>query len=262
MTTMRATLCFLSILLLSACATTERHGPLTPEKDPAEWQGTSAAVLGGAGNKSPYTVFGEQYEVLPDSLGYIEIGVASWYGRKFHGRLTSNGEIYDMYRLTAAHRNLPIPTIVQVTNLDNGRKALVRINDRGPFHDDRLIDLSYQAAVTLGFADKGTAPVVVEAIDERNYPELDLSTLEHKSFYLQIGAFSRLEGAKRQMDRVLGLVDANAINVDVQILQSELEQAILHKVWLGPMPSEEKMEQLARLVENANLGVPLRVTVE
>ena len=105
------------------------------------------------GNKSPYEVLGKTYYVLPNPENYKEYGKASWYGTKFHGRRTSSGEPYDMYKLTAAHRSLPIPSYVRVTNLDNRRTAIVRVNDRGPFHSERMIDLSYAAAVKLGFAD-------------------------------------------------------------------------------------------------------------
>lgn len=128
------------------------------------------------GNKSPYRVFGKQYWVMPSSLGYSQTGTASWYGSKFHGHQTSNGEIYNMFSMTAAHKSLPIPTYVKVTNLNNGRHVIVRVNDRGPFHDDRLIDLSYAAATKLGYANKGTASVRVEAIDpvawQRNKAQL------------------------------------------------------------------------------------------
>lgn len=118
-----------------------------------------------AGNYSPYTVLGKTYAVLEDSRGYRAEGLASWYGSKFHGRHTSNGEIFDMYGLTAAHKHLPIPTYAEVTNLNNGRSIVVRINDRGPFHSDRIIDLSWAAAAKLGFANMGTAPVRVVTID-------------------------------------------------------------------------------------------------
>ncbi|MEX1237456.1 MAG: septal ring lytic transglycosylase RlpA family protein, partial [Pseudomonadales bacterium] len=174
---------------------------------------------------------------MPSSLGYLEIGLASWYGKKFHGRLTSNGEKFDMHAISAAHKALPLPTIVRVTNLDNGQKVVVRVNDRGPFHDDRVIDLSYEAAVQLGFADKGVAPVVVEALDELNYPDLVQGPVEHESFYLQVGAFSRLEGAKALQADLKGVIEFTEFrDVDVRILQSELDQEIiLHKVWLGPI---------------------------
>jgi rare lipoprotein A len=122
-----------------------------------------------AGNKSPYTVLGKTYEVLPTSRGYKGQGGASWYGLKFHGHKTSNGEIYDIYQMTAAHKTLPIPCYVKVTNIANGRTAIVRVNDRGPFHDGRIIDLSYAAATKLGFIGAGTAQVTVEAIDVREW---------------------------------------------------------------------------------------------
>ena len=117
------------------------------------------------GNHSPYTVLGKTYTVLPTSKGYHERGIASWYGSKFHGRRTSSGEPYDMHLATAAHKSLPLPTYAEVTNLDNGRKMIVKINDRGPFHEDRIIDLSYAAAIKLGVDQTGTARIDVRAID-------------------------------------------------------------------------------------------------
>lgn len=114
-----------------------------------------------AGNKSPYTVLGKTYTLLPESEGYKEQGGASWYGTKFHGRRTANGEVYDMWGMTAAHKTLPIPSYVRVTNMVNGRSVVVLVNDRGPFHSERIIDLSYAAAVKLGFADQGVADVEV-----------------------------------------------------------------------------------------------------
>ncbi len=117
------------------------------------------------GNPASYVVLGKRYQVLDSSEGFVQRGVASWYGSKFHGRLTSNGEVYDMYQMTAAHKTLPIPTYVQVTNLFTNRSVVVRVNDRGPFHDDRIIDLSYAAARKLGITGDGTALVEVRAID-------------------------------------------------------------------------------------------------
>jgi rare lipoprotein A len=117
-----------------------------------------------AGNKSPYTINGRTYRVMSNEAGYADTGFASWYGRKFHGHLTSNGEIYDMFQLSAAHTTLPIPSYVRVTNLDNGKSIIARVNDRGPFHDGRIVDMSYAGAVMLGYADKGTARVRVEAV--------------------------------------------------------------------------------------------------
>ncbi|MCB1646672.1 MAG: septal ring lytic transglycosylase RlpA family protein [Pseudomonadales bacterium] len=251
--------------LLVSCAS-------EPLRRPAPSSGQSAGEAGVSnvpakkytrGNKSPYVVFGKTYEVMPTSLGYREIGIASWYGKKFHGRLTSNGEVYDMYKLTAAHKALPLPTIVRVTNLDNGKKVTVRVNDRGPFHDDRVIDLSYQTAVALGFADKGTAPVVIEALDELNFPEqFAEQEVSHKSWYLQIGAFSRKAGAEQLLAQIAAVIEDHSLEVQGQILQSELETGLLHKVWLGPMTSEARRDEIAELVKASNLGLPLKVEVE
>jgi len=164
----------ISLLLLAACSNTsssryQQRYDSAPEHShdvgnvPDAVPRVEARSRGG--NKSPYRVFGKQYWVMPSSLGYAETGTASWYGSKFHGHQTSNGEIYNMFSMTAAHKSLPIPTYVKVTNLSNGRHVIVRVNDRGPFHEDRIIDLSYAAATKLGYANKGTAQVRVEAID-------------------------------------------------------------------------------------------------
>lgn len=118
-----------------------------------------------AGNLSPYTVLGKTYRVMPDAKGFRQTGYASWYGKKFHGRKTSNGEVYDMYGMTAAHKTLPIPSFVRVINQNNGRSIVVRVNDRGPFHGDRIIDLTYTAARKLDFIAAGTAPVLVEVLE-------------------------------------------------------------------------------------------------
>ncbi len=117
-----------------------------------------------SGNMDTYEVFGRTYHTLKTSEGYQEEGIASWYGEEFHGRSTSSGEPYDMYAMSAAHRSLPLPSYVEVTNLDNGRKVVVRVNDRGPFHDNRLIDVSYAAAVRLGLIATGTARVRLQAV--------------------------------------------------------------------------------------------------
>jgi rare lipoprotein A len=124
-----------------------------------------AQPLSDLGNHSPYVVLGKRYRVLPSAAGYQATGIASWYGSKFHGRLTSSGQPYDMYRMTAAHRSLPIPSFVEVKNLDNGRRVVVEINDRGPFRDGRIIDLSYAAAVRLGFVHEGVTRVRLEALE-------------------------------------------------------------------------------------------------
>ncbi len=250
-------LCFVSAL--QSCSSFEPATKASSQKNVIKSSGLSA----GAGNRSPYVVFGQRYEVLPDSLGYLEIGIASWYGSKFHGRLTSNGETYDMYQLTAAHKALPLPTFVRVTNLDNGKKVILRVNDRGPFHDDRVIDLSYKAALKLGFADKGTAPVVVEAIDARNYPErVEKAEAGRPSYYLQVGAFSHRQGAQSLLLKIQTLLNAETQDIPVRILQSEIQSGILHKVWIGPIATEYVEEQIFALVSQADLGRPIKVEVD
>ena len=132
--------------------------------------------LSRGGNPDSYSQSGKTYRVLKSNRGFTQQGGASWYGTKFHGRKTSNGERYDMYAISAAHKTLPIPTYLEVTNLENGRRLIVRVNDRGPFHSERIIDLSYAAAAKLGYADKGTTQVKIRAIDVAQYQREKLRT--------------------------------------------------------------------------------------
>ncbi|MFB9887153.1 septal ring lytic transglycosylase RlpA family protein [Balneatrix alpica] len=178
---MRLSLLFVTLLalVLSGCSSTPSSkssgGRYAMDKDRGPSVQRDVSLIPDAepqvepyskwGNRNPYQVWGKSYNVLPSHIGYRKDGIASWYGEKFHGHKTSNGELYDLYGMTAAHKSLPIPSYVRVTNLDNGRSVIVRVNDRGPFHDDREIDLSYAAAAKLGYADKGTARVRVEGID-------------------------------------------------------------------------------------------------
>ncbi|MBX9405343.1 septal ring lytic transglycosylase RlpA family protein [Pseudomonas baetica] len=118
---------------------------------------------------NPYTVLGKTYFPLQESKSYVASGTASWYGTKFHGQNTANGEVYDLYGMSAAHKTLPLPSYVRVTNLDNNKSVILRVNDRGPFYSDRIIDLSYAAAKKLGYAESGTARVKVEGIDPQQW---------------------------------------------------------------------------------------------
>lgn len=159
-------------LALTACSTTDygtRDSAPSRPKDVSHVQDAVPRVEPKSryGNPQSYVVYGKRYYPMSSSTGYRETGGASWYGTKFHGRRTSSGEPYDMYQMTAAHKTLPLPTYVEVTNLDNGRRVVVRVNDRGPFHSDRIIDMSYAGAVKLGMLGKGTARVEVRAIDPR-----------------------------------------------------------------------------------------------
>jgi rare lipoprotein A len=159
---MRALLALLLCLGLSACGG-ERMRELDP--DNIADAVPSDEPLSPYGNPDSYVVDGKRYYTLRTAQGFAERGIASWYGNPFHGRKTSSGELYDMYRMTAAHKQLPLPTYVQVRNLDNGRTATVKVNDRGPFKDNRVIDLSYAAALKLGVVAKGTAFVEIRAVD-------------------------------------------------------------------------------------------------
>lgn len=135
-----------------------------PDLDCIREPAVVAVARSPIGNKSPYTVLGKRYQVLDRTEGFVEQGIASYYGNKFHGRRTSNQEVYDMYAYSAAHKSLPLPSFARVTNLDNGQSVVVRVNDRGPFHDGRVIDLSYAAAVKLGITQRGTGRVEVRAL--------------------------------------------------------------------------------------------------
>lgn len=191
------------------------------------------------GNKSPYTVLGETYHVLPSSNGFQETGIGSWYGHKFHGHLTSNGETYDMYAMSAAHKTLPIPSYVKVTNLDNGRQVVVRVNDRGPFHEGRIIDLSYAAASKLGYHHQGTANVKVEAID-----------FDEPDRYVQAGAFSSLDNA-----RGLGAKVAEWGTLKFRI---KPENGI-YKVQVGPLKTVGQSQEVVSLLESNGIINPIVV---
>jgi len=190
------------------------------------------------GNPSSYTVLGKTYHVLGSAAGYAATGNASWYGRKFHGRLTSSGEPFDMYELTAAHRSLPIPTYARVTNLDNGKATVVRINDRGPFHSHRIIDLSYAAAVKLGFAARGTARVRVEVLTPG------------KDFVLQAGAFKHLDRADRLKKALADLTGRPAYVVKVS-------GEPFYRVRLGPVKGRPEAERLQTMIDAAEFGKPI-----
>ena len=216
------------------------------------------------GNFTPYTVLGKTYRVMKSSKGYKERGDASWYGTKFHGRLTSNGERYDMYAMTAAHKSLPIPTYVTVKNLDNGREIIVRVNDRGPFHEGRIIDLSYAAASKIGMLKKGTARVEVEAIDPREWKKskrarkkatvraaktpaaltpaatqtaissANSSPVSPKRQYLQVAAYKNLTAAQALQNRLLDALQA--INETANVVRHPSAQGV-YRVRIGPFAS-------------------------
>jgi rare lipoprotein A len=229
-----------------------------------------------AGNKSPYTVNGRTYRVLQSEKGYAATGGASWYGRKFHGHLTSNGEIYDMFQISAAHTTLPIPSYVRVTNLDNGKSIIARVNDRGPFHEGRILDLSYAGAVLLGYADRGTARVQVEAIvpgePPRSVPQqlsnvapsmddvlAERSRIEAGSGqeFLQVAAFASIDSARQLVSRLSGLTSLPVF------IHSDTDTGgkVLHKVRVGPLSDPANEQAFIDSVQAARLGTPFKVRI-
>ncbi len=221
-----------------------------------------------AGNRSPYSVLGKTYQVLPTEEGYRERGVASWYGEKFHGHKTSNGEVFDMYQVSAAHKSLPIPSFLQVTNLDNNRSIVVRVNDRGPFHGDRIVDLSYAAALKLGYADRGTARVELEAIiangsdSDRAGARTRIVNLETGNRavsgekYLQVGAFSDLNLAREVSEKLRVMTNRPVI---ISIINNT-ENGVLHRVRIGPVNDPGEIRRITQSVVAASLGSPYTTT--
>lgn len=274
----RARAALLSLLLmalaLGGCASGggQDAGPRRERPDLAEqpdpeprWEPAA-----GAGNRSPYVVFGKTYHVMPSARGFVDEGEASWYGRKFHGRNTSNGERYDMFALTAAHKHLPLPTWVRVTNLANGRETIVRVNDRGPFHGDRIIDLSYGAAVKLGFADAGVTRVRIEAITPPRpgaptepAPMVAAPTpappaeddAQGGDWWLQAGAFGDADAAAGVREALAALLGPDASRIRL-----EPGDAGITRVRIGPFDDLAEADRLQALITFADLvGVPLLV---
>ena len=207
------------------------------------------------GNKSPYTVLGRTYRVLPSARGYDERGIASFYGNKFHGYKTSNLETYDMYAFSAASTTLPLPSYARVTNLENGKSVVVRVNDRGPFHDNRLIDLSYAAAVKIGIWPKGTGLVEVRGIDPahpaQELPPPEAVSGRHPGIYLQVGAFADASNADR-LARRLRAADLGT----VQVIDGVAHGQRLRRVRVGPLDSVDRADEVSRRIERMGLPSP------
>jgi len=237
MNTLKVCACLISILLVQACTTSRYHQ--THDSTP-EFQQRIMHLpeplpirepISRRGNADQYEVWGQTYQVEKGLTQYTQEGIASWYGEKFHGHETSNGEIFDVYQFSAAHKSLPLPSYVRVTNLDNQKSLIVRVNDRGPFHDDRLIDLSYAAAVRLDFASKGTAHVKVELVAP------PLASSDYR--FIQVAAF-QAEPSAKNMQKTL----AQLVGEPVYVTKDELNGKILHKVRIGPLsPSKINVVQ-------------------
>ncbi|KQY86176.1 hypothetical protein ASD35_21390 [Pelomonas sp. Root1444] len=281
-----ALVALLCAALLGGCATrspapAERDGPLP--NPPADLARTPDAVpqlerIRIGGPNKPYEVLGERYEPLAGDVAYADRGLASWYGRKFHGRPTASGEVYNMYAMTAAHPTLPIPSYARVRNPANGREVIVRVNDRGPFHKGRIIDLSYTAALKLDVL-RGVTPVEVRRI---TYAEIRAGNWQKPAgeptpvfvpdtppgapqrettatvadggmnYWLQFGAFAKLDAAEGLRQRV-----AEA-DLSLLPLLTIVREAGLHRLRAGPFPNaEEARATAARLAEEGGVASTL-----
>lgn len=204
-----------------------------------------------SGNMPFYEVYGVRYNVMNTSVDYKERGVASWYGKKFHGRPTSSGERYNMHAMTAAHKTLPLPTIVRVTNLTNGKSVIVRVNDRGPFVDNRIIDMSYAAAIELDMTQAGTAMVEVEALtNSRNTQQTASAPAARNSrMYLQVGAFGDAGNAHNLATQLEGYGISN-----VRVYEQPGETPALYRVRIGPVSSVNEYDRIAGQVESLQIS--------
>jgi rare lipoprotein A len=248
--------------VLVACSSTPRRAPpASVPSPPRDLDSIPDAVpryepRSKRGNPPSYEVFGQRYHVMASAEGYRERGVASWYGPDFHAKSTSSGEPYDMYAMTAAHKTLPIPTYVRVTNLENGRSVVVRVNDRGPFVKNRIIDLSYTAAHKLGMTQRGTAFVEVEALTPgapRGAAPLAASAGAGR-LYLQTGAFGVRQNAEQlaQRLRAAGIGDVAIVAPD--------RSSSLHRVRIGPIADVATFDMLADRVQG--LGIETLLVTE
>lgn len=261
----------LAAILLQACASSPSsrykirhdHGPANPV-DTSEIKDAVPKVEPRSkyGNPKNYKVRGKWYSVRESSAGYKEKGVASWYGKKFHGHRTSSGETYNMYAMTAAHKSLPLPTYVRVTHLENRRSVIVKVNDRGPFHENRIIDLSYSAAKKLGITANGTGVVEVTAINPETYQEKQPyqpkikrpSALpgypakpEYKLF-LQVGAFNEQKNAHKLQKRLTRMFKKQQIHSDFATSEN------IYRVRIGPLASVAIADKLSDYLHKK--GIP------
>lgn len=260
---------FFCFALLTACSSVVKDGPPRYDVDVSRIPDAKPRVesLSRIGNK-PYQVFGKRYYVMSSSKNYKERGIASWYGSKFHSRNTSSGERYNMLAMTAAHRSLPLPTYVEVKNLNNGKKVIVKVNDRGPFESSRIIDLSYAAAKKLGIVGHGTAKVEITAIDPRQYndktyraPVFVAKNTTHQALrasnqtkraaaavYLQVGAFSNKSYAEKLQKHL-----QSVIHSPVHITRLHKTKT-LYRVQIGPIKDQASISKINQQLNSLGLN--------
>ena len=251
----RALPCLAASLLLSACATAPKMGPAPAPAPPPDVSkipdvAPKQEPRSAKGNPPFYEVFGKRYFVLPTAAGYVERGVASWYGPGFHSAYTSNGERYDMYGMTAAHKTLPLPSYVQVTNLSNGRIVVVRVNDRGPFKDGRIIDLSHTAAAKLDILKAGTAFVEVKALTPGATAPTPLTAQTLSSeLYVQAGAFSEQGNADKLAEKLRTLGHRNAF-----VREDRVADRSLFRVRIGPVATVPLFDRMVKQLKSLGIG--------
>ena len=275
----------LSLLVLQGCSLLRRGPETTPKppagvpKPPRDLASIPDAVPRAEprsryGNPETYEVFGKKYRVMKSARGHVERGLASWYGPGFHAERTSSGEPYNMYSMTAAHKTLPIPSYVRVTHLGNGRSVVVRVNDRGPFVGNRIIDLSYTAAYKLGMIGSGTAPVEIRALQPgdsssarttaatppaapaatpastpTSAPSLDTPSLGISSRFLQTGSFGSRANAEAMTRRLAQSGIRNAV-----IREARIGERVVYRVQVGPLDNAVEADDM---IERLRLvGVP------
>lgn len=261
---------FFLILLLAGCATDgpPRTASIIPRDLPPDPVPRKEA-RSRYGNGPVYEVLGRNYRVMNSSYGYQETGVASWYGKKFHGRMTSNQERYDMHGMTAAHKSLPLPTYVRVKNLRNNKSIIVRVNDRGPFVHNRIIDLSYSAAKKLDMIATGTSLVEVTAIsfDEPPKqppqptvasipvkkvppkPESSAPATNQSTVYVQVGAFGDAENARKRF----ALLRSGGIG-DAFVLEDNSTSPALYRIRIGPIADVLQYDNLVAQLQDLGIS--------
>jgi len=268
-------------ILLAACSTTHAsYSPLpgvnlsTPIPIPLP-SGRHAPLASGKGGHyktgKSYRIAGRTYYPLSTASGYDQTGIASWYGRDFHGKLTANGERYDMHALSAAHKTLPLPSLMRVTNLENGRSVVVRVNDRGPFVKKRLIDLSYAAAKVLGYTGQGTARVRVQSLDTTSppVPPRPIRTVAKHTLspslasahplpkqpassiagmYVQLGAFAQSDNASKLKTSLSTQYPSIRVQPFMRSMQT------LYRVRIGPFPDVQAIERTVLSLQQQGYG--------
>lgn len=254
------------LLALGGCVTTSKYQRYSISKDgPPDFDidvskipdaVPKAEPISKYGNPASYVANGKRYYVMKSSKGYVEKGIASWYGMKFYKQRTSSGEPYDVAAMTAAHTTLPLPTYAQVTNLKNGKRIVVKVNDRGPFADNRIMDLSFAAAKKLGVTAHGTALVEVKAIDPINPDEVLQQApppeVGHPNLYLQLGAFAQTDNAERLAEKVKQWTTSPVV-----IKTAERNGVTIHRVQIGPLESVDISDELHDRIKSAGLGTPI-----